>query len=171
MNFPKEVIIGLVGGFFAVLIIISVLLQITIFLKVAHLKALRKQWQEMTPTKANVDRVTGQMRMLQAKIKSMESVVGADPVHWAPKLYEISESLPRGVWLSRIVTNKQRLVIEGSAMSKGKDEMISVHTFASNLKNRDPFMKNLDDLEVGSIQRKSIKNVGIASFSITTKIK
>ena len=171
LNIPKEVMIGLVGGFFSILIIISVLFQVTIFLRLAYLKSLRKQWQEVLPTKTNVDRVTNQLRTLQGKVKSIESIVGVDKISWAQKLNDISEVLPRGVWLTRIVATKQRLVIEGSAIGKGKDEMINVHNFASNLKGQEQFMKNLNDLEVGSIQRRSIKMVEIADFSITAKVK
>lgn len=170
-NMPKELIIGLVGGFFAILIIISVLLQISIFLRLAHLKSLRQQWQEMASTKANVDHVTSQLRSSQAKIKSMESVINIDAPKWAPKLSLISEVLPRGVWLNRIIVTDQRVVVEGNAMSKGKDEMINVHEFAASLRDKPVFMQHLDNLDVGSIQRRTIKTVDVVDFSITAQLK
>lgn len=170
-NMPKEMIIGLVGGFFAILVIISVLLQVTIFLRLAHLKSLRQQWQEMSATKAAVDKVTSQLRALQAKVKSMESVINIDSPQWAPKLSDISEALPRGVWLNRIVVNDQRVVVEGSAMARGKDEMINVHEFASSLRDKASFMEHLENLDVGSIQRKNIKTIDVADFSITAQLK
>jgi len=171
LNIPKEMIIGLIGGFFAILVIVSVLFQVTIFLRLGYLKGLRKQWQQIMPAKTNVDRVTNELRILQGKVKSIETIMVVNKISWAQKMNDISEAIPRGVWLTRIVATKQRLVIEGSAIAKGRDEMINVHTFASNLKGREVFVKNLDNLEVGSIQRRTIKMVEIADFSITAKVK
>ena len=162
---------GLVGGLFVILLLISVFLQATIFIQFAQRKALKQQWEEILPSKTRVDLVVNQLRAFQGKVKSIENITGAKDIAWAVKLNDIGDSLPRGVWLKSIIGNEQRLVIEGSSVSKGKDEMINVHDFAAQLKTRESFLMNLSDLEVGSIQRRTIKNVGVADFSITANVQ
>ena len=170
-NIPKELIVGLVGGFFVILLLISILFQATIFIKFIQRKNLKKQWEEILPTKTRVDLVVNQLRTLQSKMKSIEDITGAKDIVWSAKLNDISDSLPPGVWLKSVIGNEQKLVLEGSSVSKGKDEMINVHDFASNLKNQKNFSVYLSDLEVGSIQRRTIKNVEVADFSISANVQ
>ncbi len=169
-NIPREVIVGLVGGLFVILLLISILLQTTIFIKFVQRKALKMEWEETLPSKTRVDAVISQLRNLQSKVKSIENITGAEDIVWSTKLNDISDSVPRGVWIKSIIGNEQRLAIEGSSVRKIKDEMINVHDFAANLKAQKHFSKNIDNLEVGSIQRRNIKNIEVADFSITANV-
>lgn len=169
-NIPREVIVGFVGGLFVLLLLVSILLQTTIFMKFAQRKALKLEWEEILPSKARVDTVLSQLRNLQSKAKSIENITGVEDIVWSAKLNDISDSVPRGVWIKSIIGNEQRLVIEGSSVRKVKDEMINVHDFAANLKSQKNFLKNINNLEVGSIQRRSIKNIEVADFSITANV-
>lgn len=171
MNIPREVIIGLAGGFFVILLLISILFQITIFMKYAQHKRLKSEWAEIFPEKTRVDAVLNQLRTAQVKIKSIEDMTGGKKIKWSQKLNAISDSLSRGVWLKSVVGNKQRLVIEGNAVSKGKDEISNVHDFAASLKKNKDFGDYLSNLELGSIQRRAIKTVEIADFSMTANVQ
>ena len=51
-----------------------------------------------------------------------------------------------------------------------KKEMISVHNFATNLKEKEDFVKHFDDLEISSIERRTIKKIEIADFLITATL-
>ncbi|HLD70153.1 MAG TPA: hypothetical protein VJA17_05245, partial [Candidatus Omnitrophota bacterium] len=119
-NIPREVIIGLVGGLFLILLLISILLQTTIFIKFAQRKALSMEWEQILPSKTRVDAVLSQLRNLQSKVKSIENITGAEDIVWSTKLNDISDSVPRGVWIKSIIGNEQRLVIEGSSVRKIK---------------------------------------------------
>ncbi|OGX26850.1 MAG: hypothetical protein A2787_06630 [Omnitrophica WOR_2 bacterium RIFCSPHIGHO2_01_FULL_48_9] len=171
INIPREVIIGLVGGFFVILLLISILFQITIFAQYAQRKRLKQEWEAILPAKTRADTVINQLRTSQTKIKSVEDITGGKKIKWAQKLNTINDSLSRGVWLKSVVGNKQRLVIEGSAVSKGKDEMSNVHEFAASLKKNKGFGEYLSDLELGSIQRRAIKTVEVADFSMTANVQ
>ena len=165
INIPREVIIGLVGGFFVILLLI------TIFAQYAQRKRLKQEWEAILPAKTRADTVINQLRTSQTKIKSVEDITGGKKIKWAQKLNTINDSLSRGVWLKSVVGNKQRLVIEGSAVSKGKDEMSNVHEFAASLKKNKGFGEYLSDLELGSIQRRAIKTVEVADFSMTANVQ
>jgi len=49
--------------------------------------------------------------------------------------------------------------------------MINVHQFTSTLKSQREFLEHFNDLELGSIQRRKIKQMDIADFMITVRLK
>ncbi|MFA5089262.1 MAG: PilN domain-containing protein [Candidatus Omnitrophota bacterium] len=171
LSIPKETVVGIGGGFIVLLVFVHLLLQFVIFSKYSQHKNLEQKWQEILPAKTRADVVTNDLRILQTKLKSLQGIVGKEQLTWAKVLNEISDHVPRGVWLRQIAFDGDILFIEGSAVSKGKDEMINVHRFASNLNGQGEFLNKLADLEVGSIQRRKINNTEIADFSIKAKLK
>jgi Tfp pilus assembly protein PilN len=171
MNIPLEFIIGCGGGLLVLLGVIHVLLLFINIGKLAQHKALQKQWETMRPGKENVDSVVSEMRLFQGKYQAIEDISGKSSLSWAQKLNILSNSLPRGVWLKKIALNEKMLFIEGSAISKETTEIISIHHLTSNLKGEGAFLEHFTDLELGSIQRRKIKNVEIADFVLTMKVK
>ena len=171
VNIPLEVIIGCGGGLLVLLGIVHVLLLFVNIGKLAQHKTLQKQWETMRPGKENVDSVVNEMRVFQGKYKAIEDITGKSGLSWAQKLNILSDNLPRGVWLKKIALNEEILFIEGSAISKEITEIISIHHLTSNLKADDHFLEYFTDFELGSIQRRKIKNVEIADFVITMKVK
>ncbi len=168
---PQEAVIGLVGGLTALMVIAIILLQIAIFTKWAQRTALKKQWEALLPQKEVVDKVLTELRMFKNKIESIEKVTTGKRIFWSPKLNAISDSIPRGVWLSLISLDNHVLLLDGSAVSKNLDEMISAGNFATNLKSHNAFMERLESLYVRSIQKRQIKSVEIADFLITIKLQ
>jgi Tfp pilus assembly protein PilN len=171
VNIPLEVIIGCGGGLLVLLGVMHVLLLFVNIGKLAQHKGLQKQWEATRPGKENVDSVVSEMRVFQGKYKAIEDITGKGRLSWAQKLNILSDSLPRGVWLKKINLDEKMLFIEGSAISKETTEIISIHHLTSNLKDDDYFSEHFSDLELGSIHRRKIKNVEIADFVITMKIK
>ncbi len=168
---PEETLWGLVGGLVVVLFIVSAFLQAIIFVKFSQRAKLNRQWEEILPAKENVDRVLNELRALQSKITAIEEVTTAKRIFWAQKLNDISDALPRGLWLTKVSLDERVLLIEGSAVSKIRDEVISVGNFVSSLKNRKAFMMNLEDIEMGPVQRRQIKSAEVADFLITVKVR
>lgn len=172
LNIPQEAIIGLVGGLFVLLLLVHVVLQLIIFVKFAQHARYKNRWEKLSPEKEKTDLIVSQLRSNQSKIKSIEEITTSKRVTWAQKLNDISDSIPRGVWLNKISVEDKVVVIEGSAVSKIKDEMISmVGLFAANLKEQKNFMMDLTNLEVGSIQRRKSQVAEVADFTITAKLK
>jgi len=169
-NIPREVVIGSVGGLFILLVIIQIFLIFTNFSRIAKKKKLDNNWEQLAPQKAKVDSVLNEVRMLKNKQNAITSLSGDVKIIWSEKLNLISDSLPRGAWLRKISLEEGLFFIEGSAISRQKEEMINVHDFTSRLKKSEKFLKHLKSLELGSIQRRSIKAVEIADFLITVKL-
>ncbi len=170
-NLPQEIVFALIGGVIAFLIVIHVLLQLNIFLKVIQHSALKAQWAKTQPEKQQVDVVLNELRSSQNKINAINKVTTSKRLLWAQKFNEISESLPRGMWLNRLSLESNVFMIEGSAFSKIGNEMTTVGDFLTTLKNSKAFMEGLENIDVGSIQRRQIKSVDISDFYITIRIK
>lgn len=168
---PEETLWGLVGGLIVLLFIVSAFLQAIVFVKFSQRAKLNRQWQEISPAKENVDRVLNELRALQSKIAAIEEVTTAKRIFWAQKLNDISDGLPRGLWLTKVSLDERVLLIEGSAVSKIRDEVISVGNFVTSLKDKKTFMMNLEDVEMGPVQRRQIKSVEVADFLITVKLR
>ena len=171
INIPLEIIIGCGGGLLFLLGMIHVMLLLVNVGKLAHHKSLERQWESMRSDRENVDSVVSKMRTFQGKYTALEDISKKAELSWAHKLNLLSDYLPRGMWFKKISLNNEMLFIEGSAISQNANEIASVSRLISELKGSDDFMADFTELELGSIQRRRIKNVEIADFVITMKLK
>lgn len=169
---PKETLIGLGGGFLVLLLLGHGFLQWGVADRIAKYKEYERQWEEISSAKANVDQIIGEAKYLRGKVKSLEDVLGGETISWPRKLNEISDHLPRGVWLSRITLSADNaLLIKGSAVSKDRTEMINVHNFTSNLKNFKSFADRFSNIELELIKSRKIAATQIADFTIRADLK
>lgn len=171
INIPLEIIIGCGGGFLLLLGMIHVVVLFINLGKVAHLKTLQYQWEAMSTEKKNVDSVVSQMRIFQGKFKALDDIARKGEFSWAQKLNLLSDNIPRGMWFKKIALSDKTLFIEGSTISRGTNEIVSVSRLITKLKKDDVFMQDFSDLELGSIQRRRIKKVDVADFVITLKVQ
>ena len=112
------------------------------------------------------------MRGLEAELKSIQPIATNNHILWSQKLNIMSDQLPRGVWLKRIILNNEDVfMIEGSTIVKENEELVNVHRFTSSLKKDPHFLDHLMDFELGSIKRHAVGHVEIVDFLLTTKIK
>ena len=170
-SIPIETIIAIVGGVFVLVIFIHIVLQTLIFVKFFSHGSLQNQSQALAPEKMKIDQVTTELRTLQQKVSSMKTIVPDSKVQWAELFNIISDSVPQELWLNKITLDQGLLVIDGSALSRKQNELISVHEFTSHLKNDAPFMNHFSTMDLESIQRKKIKGLDLADFSLTAKLK
>lgn len=171
LNIPLEIIIGCGAGLLMLLALIHILLLLLNVRKLAYHQILKGKWEAMAPDKQNVDSVINEMRAVQGKYKAIEDIVTKGGVSWAQKLNLLSDNLPRGMWFNKLVLDDDMLLVEGSAISRDTNEIINVHRLTVALKENEEFMRDFVDLELGSIQRRKIKNVEIADFVITMRLK
>ena len=170
-NIPLEIIIGLGGGLIALLILVHISLMVINVRNVAKHREFQKQMETVLPQKQQVEKVIGELRFLQSTQKAVQDILPERKIRWAQKLNILSDSIPRGVWLKRVNLEGDVLSIEGSAISTDNEAMINVHQFTSSLKSQKEFLEHFNDLELGSIQRRKIKQMDIADFMITARLK
>ncbi len=168
---PREAVVGLVGGIVALLLLVHIVLQSLITVRFVHHKKLQNDLSRIASQKTNVDRIVGELKDLRQRYQAIEAVAGEKNISWARKLNEISDNLPRGVWLNRIMLDGNTLLIQGSAVSKNKTEMINVHNFTSNLKASEAFMNDFRELELGLIKSRNVNLTPVADFTIRADLK
>lgn len=171
INIPLEIIIGCGGGLLLLLCVIHIGLLLVNVGKLAHHKGLKNQWEGMRAERESVDSVVSKMKIFRSKYRALKNISKKGELSWAQKLNLLSDNLPRGMWFRKIALNDEILFIEGSAISKGVSEIASVSRLIAQLKGSDDFMNDFTELELGSIQKRRIKNVEIADFVITMKLR
>jgi len=170
-NIPLEIVIGLGGGLIVLLVLAHVFLLVINIRNVAQHKEFKEEMEAVSPGKQRVEKVINELRALQSTQKAVEDILPERKISWAQKLNILSDSIPRGVWLKRVNLEGDVLLIEGSAISTDNEAMINVHQFTSTLKSQREFLEHFNDLELGSIQRRKIRQMDIADFMITVRIK
>lgn len=168
---PREIVAGMIGGIGVLLVIIHVILQFMIGVKYIQHRAYSLKLDRIAAQKGDVDQVFGNLKRLQNKMKTIESLLGKDYVLWSQKLNQISDVLPRGVWLTRLTLEDKALMIQGSSVSKESDQMIFVHNYTSQLKEDEAFAVSFKNMELGLIRSRKINGTPVADFTITAELK
>lgn len=168
---PPEVVLGAGAGLIIFLIFIHIFLIVINVRKMAQHTGLQRRWESLLPSQKEVDSLVIELRALQGKQKAAEGIFPGRKILWSQKLNIVSDHLPRGVWLRKVSFEEGMLLIEGSAVSIENEGMSSVHKFTSNLKGEVEFLADFADLELGSIQRRKIKDMDIADFIITARLR
>ncbi len=153
------------------LLLVHIVLQLVIANRLAKHKIYKDQWEEISSAKTNIDIVIQELNQLRKKVTSVKEAMGGHGISWPQKLNEISDNLHRGVWLNKITLAKDALLIQGSAVSKNKTEMLSVHNFTSNLKKDENFSAYFETIELELIKSRKIKVTQIADFTIKADFK
>lgn len=168
---PKEALAGILIGVVVFFAALHVILQVFIGVKVIQHKGLTRQLESLSYDKASSELVTKELNELREKIQTIDKIVGDNEVFWSSKLEQLSEHLPRGVWLTRISLDGNVLLVHGSSVSKAKTEMISVHTFIGDLKKNKDFAQDFSNIELNLIKTRKINETQIADFIIKADLK
>jgi len=171
INIPQEILLGVVGGVVFLILTVHLILGAVWLTAAGHLSFDKLQWQKVLSDKSQLDDIYNKSRELRKKISDISDMTVKKIVVWSPKLNVISDVLPRGMWLRKMVLDKGSLTIEGSVVSKNHDEITNVGNFVSALKKNAAFMKDFSSLEVNSIQRGNRSSMEVADFIITAKLK
>ncbi|MBF0484678.1 MAG: PilN domain-containing protein [Candidatus Omnitrophica bacterium] len=171
LNVPLEVIIGLGGGLLGLLLCVYVLLIIANLGKAGELMSLKKQWEQMQPTKVKIDGVLSELRSLQSIKSDVEKICTANRIVWSKKLNIIADLLTKGVWLTRMEQGEKILVLKGRAISKQNEVMSNIHAFVAKLKGSADFMADVKDVELGNILAAKVNTVDVLEFSIKVNLK
>ncbi len=168
---PGEVIVGSVAALAGCLVLMHVALAGIGAYKLATHKILEARWDRMGPDKKIYDDVSGELKAIQAKMNTLRPITSAQGLSWAQLLNDISDTIPKGIWLREIVFDKGTLTVYGSAVSKIQNEMVDVGNFVAALKEKPGIKNNFTGVDVDSIQRRENAAVSVADFSLKAKLK
>jgi Tfp pilus assembly protein PilN len=167
----KSVLFLQIGTVVFFYIIVHALLHLWYHQQAGKKLRLKREWDALAGQKKEADDLLVELKDLQAKKKSIEEVTGLSRILWAQKLNEISNELPRGVWLKEISFDEGTFLIHGSAISRHEAEMLNVHKFLGNLKKNKSFQRDFSDIDLGVIKSREIENTPVADFTIILDLK
>ncbi|MBF0388024.1 MAG: PilN domain-containing protein [Candidatus Omnitrophica bacterium] len=168
-SLSREAILGILVAGAGVLLFCHVALAGLALVKYAQHTVLQVRWGLMGAQKKVLDDVTSEIKLLHTKMNTLRVVTSQQGVVWARLMNEIADSVPKGVWIRQISFEKSQLVIEGSAVSKDKNEMIIVNNFVSMLKEQAELKKAFIGIDVASIERRDNTALSIADFTLNVK--
>ncbi|MBF0330695.1 MAG: PilN domain-containing protein [Candidatus Omnitrophica bacterium] len=168
---PGEVLVGGIAALIGFLLAVHLLFAVVAGYKFASYKILQVRWDMMGADKRAYDEVTNELKQLQTKMTELRPITSSQKLHWVNLLNDVSDSVPKGVWIRQISFDNGQLAIQGSAVSKIKNEMVEAGNFVSALKDRKSIKDNFISVDIESIQRRENTPGSIADFLLKAKRK
>ncbi len=168
---PAEIIVGGLVALAGFLVAVHMVLAGVAVYRMASYKILEARWHGMSVDQKAYDGVSNEIKAIQAKLGGVRPITSAQSLHWAQFLNDLSDSIPKGVWLRELLFEKKDLTIYGSSVSKMKNEMVEAGDFVAALKMKDSVRDSFTSVDVDSIQRRDNIAVPIADFSLKAKRK
>lgn len=170
-NMSREVILSLFVAVTALMLTIHVLLFVLIAGNHAKEFGLSSSWKNMDSDNKIVTDLMAQTQELQRRWISLKPITSQRMFMYSQLLNEISDSVPRGIWLRRVSYENNVVIIDGSAVSRVKSEMIISGNFVSAMKERDVFKKFFSSVDVDSMQGRNTGAAAIADFTLKARQK
>jgi hypothetical protein len=171
VNIPKEILLGVVTGVVLFMGTVHLFLFVMWLIGFGQWTVHHAEWQKLLPDKTILDAIYKESGDLKKKIHMITEMTTRKSVRWSPKFNTISDVLPRGLWIRKMTLDNMELLMEGSVVSKTRNEINNVGLFLSALKQNEDFIKDFSSLEVNSIQRSKTSAVEVTDFTVMAKLK
>ena len=155
---------------FAVLILVHICLAAVGIVKSFQFSQLNNKWKKLQPQRELLNNLKKEYDVLASNAKLIEEL-NSRRLNWSEKLNQLSLNLPSGIWFNEIQVSQKDFVLKGSAVSLQKEEMSLINKFIESLKNNTAFTRGFNNLELSSVQRKSIVGYDVVDFILTVKLK
>ena len=133
----------------------------------AHLGSLTAKTSSLSERKTAVDHLTESVSNLSTQKQVFEEVV-KQRSRWATYLDRLSDVVPDGVWFNDLLIDQDKgLVLQGSAIVQGGQEMVSIGRLAQDLKEDTRFAATFRDIQIESIKSSQEGDLEIVQFTLT----
>jgi len=154
------------GGAVGTLILIFTLIFTASFIRKAQIDGLLAREKDFSSKFSQVDSVNKEIVVLRAKMSALDQLTKRKFL-WTEKLNQLSDLVLPGIWFTHVYTDSEnRLIIEGSVVSKSEEAMASVGKFMKNLKDDQQFFKDFKNIKLESVQRKNKEEKDIVDFKV-----
>jgi hypothetical protein len=169
IEIPKIEFLPIIVIIVVAVIALQLLLSLTLGMKRGSLKRLEARWGNLKPEEKDAMVIKRQINRLLDKISHIERIK-KERILWAEKLSALSDSMMSGIWLTQLSVKERGertfLSITGSVSSFGKDEAAMIGRFMKVLKENPGFFSDFSEVELGTIQQKTRKNIETMEFVI-----
>ena len=136
-------------------------------LQQARLGSLTSNAESLKERKKAADELSQSVSTLSTQRQVFEEVVKQRSL-WAIYLDRLSMVVPDGVWFTDLLIDQERgLVLQGSAVGKGGEEMVSIGRLAQDLKGDKEFAGTFRDIQIESIKSAQDGDLEVIQFTLT----
>jgi Tfp pilus assembly protein PilN len=138
------------------------------FTAAVRLAGLKRHIAQLEPKKAELDTLQQFVERLRAQEEAFRGLRSEDRHRWSMRLQELSEATPDGVWFSDLDMDAGKgLVIRGSALGEGGNEMAHITKLVDQLKATPNFKAAVGDLQIESVKARDDGGIDLADFTLT----
>jgi Tfp pilus assembly protein PilN len=135
-----------------------------------HLVTLRVYWNKVAPQSKDVVALRNESRILETEVLNFKSVLTRS-VSMAEVLSTLASAVPNGLWLERFSMTPDNMLIQGSVVSPSQNEMTPIGKFLQELKSSKTLTALWPKIELGSVQRRTIKAYDVVDFVLSGEVK
>ena len=167
---PSGLAIKIFSTVIGILVGIHVVIILIMFSGKLYLGMLNKKVTERRPKSEEITSIRSGIKKFEEEQAIIDQLFGKKLI-WAHKLNILSDTIPVGIWLDRLILTDKLFSLEATAVSLKSDEMKLISSFLDSLKKEPAFYSDFEDLALKSIQRRSIKAIEVVDFNIAGLLK
>ncbi|MDD5019838.1 MAG: PilN domain-containing protein [Candidatus Omnitrophica bacterium] len=165
LPYKTYLILGFVG-----LVLFHLLLFGLASMKKIQVMALRGNLNKISVQAKEAAKTKAEIKGMEAKVNALKTVVTRH-VSFTELLSGLSAAVPKGLWMERFSLSGSTLMIQGTVISLTQNEMTIIGKFLQNLKNNKTFAEAFSRIELGSVQRRSIKTYDVVDYILNGELK
>lgn len=136
-----------------------------------QLQQLNGKIQVLEPRRMEVERVQQTLQQLRVQDAAFRGMTKGQSL-WSKRLNVLSNVTPDGVWYTDLALDQKKgLIIQGSAISQGDQEMASVTRLVRDLEADTDFSSAVQEIHIESIKREPQGDFEIVQFTLACLLK
>ena len=156
-----------IGGVAGILLLIVIVLFSGSFIRGAQINRLLAREKKFSDRLSKIDSINKEITVLKTKMGVLDQLTKRKFL-WAEKFNQLSDLVLPGIWFTRVYTDfENRLIIEGSVISKSEEAMAFVGKFMKNIKDDQRFFSDFKNIKLESVQRKNKDERDVVDFKIS----
>lgn len=154
------------GGAAGILVLIVIAFFLGTSIRNSQIDRLLAKEKNFSARFSRVDNINKEIALLRSKTAVLDQLTKRKFL-WAEKLNRLSDLALPGIWFTHVYTDAEnRLIIEGSVISKSEEAMAFVGKFMKNVKDDQGFFRDFKSVKLESVQRKSKGERDVVDFKI-----
>ena len=154
------------GALLGALIVLIIFFSVGSSIRKAQVSRLIKREQDMAQQTSQAETISRDVSVLNAKMAALDEVTQRSFL-WARKLNQLSDLVLPGIWFTRIYMDSgNRLMVEGSVISKEEEAMASVGKFMKGLREDEAFFKDFTNVKLESVERQGLDKRDVVEFKV-----
>jgi len=167
-QFPRSplamLVVGVLAGMWLVLLAVQGIRQ-------AQLARLTARFQQLKPQQTSLDELNASTKTLRDQHAVFQRL-DRERSQWASRLNVLSNVTPEGMWFTELSLDQQNtLILNGSAIARGGDEMAYLSRFVQDLKADPGFSSVVKEIQIESIKSVQEGEVELMQFTVVCDLQ